>query len=133
MIRSEFEISDMVVKDLDWRNGILDILNEGDHLLRRFGEVEVVTIEPQGSVQVFRQQADEIWALLSGHASFHLQDRRQDSPSQGAEVNLDISQDSPQAVLIPFGVLSKVTSNQGATLVRINTHQDESFPGDEIP
>jgi len=133
MIRSEFEISDMVVRNLDWRNGTLTVIKESDHLLRRFGEVDVVKVEPRGAVQVFRQQADEIWALLSGQVSLHLQDQRQDSPSQGAEVDLDISQDSPQAVLIPFGVLCKVFSTPGATLVRISTHQDGSHPGDDAP
>ena len=78
MIRSEFKISDLVVKDLDWRDGILTVIKENDHLLRRFGEMDVVTIEPSRSLEVFRQQADEVWALLSGQVLFHLEDQRQD-------------------------------------------------------
>ena len=133
MIRSEFEISDMVVMDLDWYKGSLTVIKEGDHLLRRFGAVNVVRIEPEGSIQVYRQQADEIWAVLSGYVSLHLQDQRQDSPSQGTEVDLGISQDTPQAVLIPLGVLCKGSSTRGATLLRITTHQDGSQHGDQIP
>lgn len=133
MIRSEFKISDMVVKDLDWNNGILTVIKESDHLLRRFGEVDVVTIEPGRQVEVFRQQADEVWALLSGQVSFHLQDQRQDSPSQGSEVKLDISEDMPQAVLVPFGVLCKLSNTQGAIMLRISTHQQRTQPGDQAP
>ena len=133
MIGSEFKISDMLVKDLDWRDGILTVIKESDHLLRRFGEVDVVTIEPSRYLEVFRQQADEVWALLSGQASFHLEDQRQDSPSLGSGVDLDINQDSPQEVLVPFGVFCKLSSAQGAMLLRISTHQDGTQPGDKSP
>ena len=133
MIRNEFEISDLAVGDLDWREGILTILKESDHLLRRFGQVDVVRIESDGEVQVYRYEADEIWALLSGQATLHLRDQRQDSPSQGAVVGLDLSQNSPQAVLVPFGVVCTVRSTQGATLLRISTHQDGTNPEDQAP
>ena len=133
MIRNVFEISDLALCDLDWREGILTILKESDHLLRRFGQVDVVTIESEGEVRVYRQQADEFWTLLSGKVSLHLKDQRQDSPSQGAVVSLDLSQKAPQAVLIPFGVICTISSTLGATLLRICTHQDGTHPEDQAP
>jgi len=131
MIQSEFAISDLALLDLRWQGGVLTVITEDNHLLRRFGAVDVVNLEPDRPRVLLRHQADEIWTVLSGQAFFHLEDHREDSPSQGTALDVTISQDAPRALLIPFGVLCKVSSTKKESiLLRISTHQDESHPGD---
>jgi hypothetical protein len=126
----EYEISDMYVADLKWQEGVLTVIKESDHLLRRFGQVDIVNLAPESKLEICRDEADEIWALVSGKVLLLMEDQRKDSPSFGRLVELEISQDAPKAVLVPFGVTCKVSSTRGAILLRTGTHQDGTHPSD---
>ena len=126
-------ISDMLVLDLSWQAGRLTVVKDDDHVLRRFGQVDIIGLDQGQQIEVFRQQADEIWALFSGQATIQLEDQRQDSPSMGVTVSLVVDQEVPKAVLVPFGVACIVTGGlDGTRFLRIGTHHDTSHPQDRF-
>ncbi len=126
------KISDMYVLDLAWHGQKLTIIKETDQLLRRFGQMDMIKINQNNRVEVFRSEADEIWAPVSGQAQVRLEDQRDDSPSNGEVVHLEITDDDPKAILVPFGVNCTITSSEGATLLRIETHEENTHPGDQF-
>ena len=124
MIENHFDIMDMVVLNLDWQNGILTVLQEENHLLRRFGQIDIVNLESGQIMEFMRRHADEIWVLLDGQASLQMKDQRTDSPSFEALVEIELNEKHPKAILVPFGVTSRVSANGTASFLRISTHQE---------
>ncbi len=56
------------------------VLSDQDHLLRRFGQVQVIRKSPGRSETLcLREVADEVWALIEGQVEFTWYDLRQDS------------------------------------------------------
>jgi len=131
-VAEDFKIHDMFVLDLSWKERKLTILKDYDHLLRRFGQVDMLRISSGRHVEVSRRKADELWTVISGTASIQLEDQRIDSPSFGELVILELAQESPQAVLVPFGVKCIVSCKGKADLIRISTHADDPQSGDII-
>lgn len=129
----EFKIPDIIVRDLEPGDRFLTILHEEDHLLRRFGQVDFVRLDPQDSLGLCREQADEIWAVVSGEASFTLTDKREESPGLEEQIELSLRGSRPQALLVPFGVQCRIYSENGASCVRLTTHHDGAEPDDKIP
>lgn len=97
-----------------------------DHLLRRFGSLELVRLGPGDSIGVLRRRADEIWVLLDGSVDARLEDTRPSSPSLGATETLRF--DSPHRFLVPFGVRLVVRAEAAATLLRLMTHTEGEDP-----
>ena len=124
-------IADMHLFPIERSEERLLLLRDSDHLLRRFGQMDLVPIEAAASTRISqRAEADEIWIILEGEASAKLVDRREGSPSEGAEVQLALSALEPQGLLIPFGVAHSFSSEEGASLLRISTHPDGENPED---
>lgn len=107
-------------------------LRDDDHLLRRFGQVEVLRMDPDaGPLCRLRSVADETWALLVGSAEFRWRDSRAASPSNGKTFHLLL--DEPTLALVPFGVGFGVRAiEEGTLLVRISSHEDGTHEGDQI-
>ena len=126
-------IGDVQLLDLEWENGRLVLLKADDHMLRRFGQVEVRTF---GDICVTpfvqRAVADEIWVPMSGKSLLHLIDRRAVSPDKDKYFRAALDAAQPQALLVPFGVAYAIENEQGATLIRLSTHADGKHPDDEI-
>jgi hypothetical protein len=97
-------------------------LCESDQLLRRFGEAEIIRLEPGASPGItLRMVADEAWALLDGAIEAFWQDRRPRSPSRGAHLRQRFER--PVLLLAPFGVAFGVRALQnGALLARFATY-----------
>lgn len=129
----EYPIPDLTVRDLDPVGGRLTVSREEDHLLRRFGQVDLVELNAGESISVFRKKADEVWSVISGASTFSLTDRREESPAFENQVEFELLGMNPQAVLVPFGVECLIRSADGAKLVRLTTHQDGTEPGDNVP
>ena len=110
------------------------LLSEGQHILRRFGQIESRT-HKQGDVIPFtrRTVADEIWVPLSGSAIFHLHDLRPDSPSFKRDLSVELDSNHPSGLLIPFGVAYAYRIQREGILLRISTHADDTHPEDELP
>lgn len=124
-------ITDMHLFPIERSEERLLLLRDGDHLLRRFGQMDLVSLEVAASTRFsLRVEADEIWIILEGEARAHLVDRRAGSPSVGTEVQFVLSALEPQGVLIPFGVAHSFSSKEGARLLRISTHPDGEHPED---
>jgi len=105
-------------------------LQDGDHLLRRFGLAEVVRVEAdlQPAMRL-REAADEVWALIEGKVEFRWHDHRSDSPTSGVEHRIVC--DTSTLVLSPFGVAFGFRPLGGpALLLRLATHAEGSHDGD---
>lgn len=126
-------ISGVVMLDLDWKNDRLIVLQEDDHILRRFGQADVVKIAKGMQFETHRNAgADEVWVLLDGEAKLQLTDRRAESPTVDHSIEIVLAGDSPQAVMIPFGVFAQISGEREGTLLRITTHADQLFPDDTV-
>lgn len=129
----EYPIPDMIVRDLEPEGRRLTVSQEEDHLLRRFGQVDLVEMSADESIFIYRKKADEVWSVISGAATFTLTDRREESPAFENQLELELLGSKPQALLVPFGVECQIRSAVGAKLVRLTTHQDGTEPGDNVP
>jgi hypothetical protein len=128
-------IHDLYVREIafdrDQGRQALSVLTDQDSLLRRLGLVEVVRLEPSSPAKAhLRAVADEVWALIGGKVTFEWKDLRADSPTAGAEDQVEC--DQPTLVLAPFGVAFSVFAREGdALLLRLATHRDGVHPGDQ--
>lgn len=108
-----------------------EVMQESDHLLRRFALAEVVRGDPdlQPTLQL-RSVADEVWALIEGRVEFRWQDMRASSPTQGTDYSITCSE--PTLVLAPFGVAFGFRPLGGpALLLRLATHAEGTHDGDQ--
>ena len=132
LVIDQYPIPDLYLLDLKWDGNRLVLLQEDDHLLRRFGQVDLHRIK-KGQTTLFtcREVADEIWTLISGRAVFTLIDKREESPSENQNVIITLDETSPQALLVPFGVACAVQTKQDSQLIRLTTHLDGTHSGDK--
>ncbi len=110
------------------------VLKYEDHLLRRFGQVQVIRKSPGRSETLnLREVADEVWALIEGKVEFAWHDLRHDSPTQDHWHHL--RSDTPTLVLAPFGVAFGCRAlDYQASLIRLSTHAEGAHSADrEIP
>ncbi|MEJ2757912.1 MAG: hypothetical protein P8046_05455, partial [Anaerolineales bacterium] len=87
-MKTDFDITDMMLINLASNGHLLTVVSEHDPLLRRFGQVDVVNLDPAHPLTLQRKKADEVWTVLEGNALFTLVDRREDSPTFGGQVAL---------------------------------------------
>lgn len=132
-MKTNFAIADLAVMELTPRGSVLTVLSENDPLLRRFGQVDVVALDGSAPQTILRKKADEVWTVLEGEAHFSLVDHREDSPSFQQKVTVVLKAQSPQVLLIPFGVLGQVMSDTQTRCLRLTTHADTTHPDDQIP
>ncbi len=132
-------IPDVHLLVLKFESGRLIALRDDDHLLRRFGQAEVRRFSAGEQTHfTLRAVADEIWAPAEGAAEFILVDRRGQSPSKDKVVQIRLTANKPQSLLIPFGVAYSIRAESEALLLRLATHvdgahsEDESFSADEF-
>ena len=99
-------------------------IRESDHVLRRFGELEIFSLEkkPPGPC-VIRHEADENFAVLSGELELKMVDLRENSPTFNEIMVVQINEQDSEAYLIVFGVAFSIKSNTGAKVLRLSTHK----------
>ena len=124
--RPRFPIHDLFVRPLEagGQDGItrLRVLGHSDHLLRRFGAVEILRLSAGRTFGPSLQPlADEVWALEEGEAHLFWRDDRVGSPTSGAEHRLLAK--PPQLWLVPFGVAFAVRASRPCALLRLSTHE----------
>ncbi|MBN2502160.1 MAG: hypothetical protein JXB38_15355 [Anaerolineales bacterium] len=132
---SELPFSDVQILALEWEDGRLVLLRDDDHMLRRFGQVELRTFEDTCITPfVQRAVADEIWVPVNGKTGLHLIDRRGASPDKDRYLHIVLDAAEPCALLIPFGVAYAIENELDATLMRLSTHADgKHLEDDTIP
>lgn len=123
----------MHVFALDRQGGALTLLRNSDHLLRRFGRLDVLDLAAgeQAPLSV-RGEADRFLFPIGGEVSIAMLDLREQSPSRGANVDLTLSAEAPQGVLVPFGVALSMHAKAAARLIVLSTHSEE-HPQDRAP
>lgn len=119
-------IPDLLIKPLSEREveggRLLPLLEFDDHLLRRFGRMELIVLRANARLQpILREVADEVWLTLEGEIEGFWLDRRPNSPSTGiCEKHLLPAQ---SLALVPFGVAFACrTGTEACTLLRVMTH-----------
>ena len=133
MVNSILPIPDVYCLDLVQEGNQLVLLRDSDHMLRRFGQVEIRELkEGEISQFVFREAADEIWSVTQGEVDLLLVDKRLDSPSENQAMKLTLSEHKPQTILIPFGVAFGFVAKKSTKMIRIATHADGTHPEDKI-
>lgn len=107
------------------------VLKDQDHLLRRFGQLEVRRLAAgEQTPFTYRDQADEFWYVLEGNLSVTLVDKRVESPSEGKRMEIELSGDEESVLLVPFGVAYSLEGQTNAVLIRVATHADGTHPKD---
>jgi hypothetical protein len=138
LLKSQFPIHDLYIDQIspgeaeNWRS--LPAYTFDDHLMKRVGLIEALEMSAGDVLPAFiRSEADELWTLIHGEASFEWRDQRQHSPTQGATHTL--SADYPVRVLVPFGVQFSVSADSDCSFVRICSHAIDLFEnvGQEDP
>jgi hypothetical protein len=118
----------------DGSNGVnlWTVLGFNDHVLRRFGCLQVIRVEAGEATEFrIRRRADEVWSLIEGRVECCWQDLRADSPSRDQIYRAEL--DLPTAVLVPFGVGYGVRATDGpALLLRIMTESEDEGDPPEI-
>ena len=132
-------ISDMHLFPLAIQDGRLIILRESDHLLRRFGVLETLSVDAGASTTFhLRAEADQVLTPLDGRVELSLVDLRPASPSHGARLEITLSAEDPHGLLLPFGVACRLASSTGARLLRLSTHsathaEDRELDDGDLP
>jgi hypothetical protein len=122
---TQFPIADMHLFPLEHSEDGMLLLRNSDHLLRRFGQLDLISLEAgERRKNPAHEEADEIWFVLRGEIKVSMVDKRGGSPSEGKEVQLVIAEDDPHGLLLPFGVACMISSKKGASLLRVSTHSD---------
>ncbi len=130
------QISDLLIAKLSQQTAqtstITQLLSFDDHLLRRFGLLELVRKEPEEPLELsVRSVADEFWFLLEGKIKCTARDVRLGSPSEGVEVTFTLSE--PSRIMVPFGVaFGWISTDPGSLMLRCTTHSDGDHPDDRV-
>lgn len=121
----KLKISDIAVFDRIWEDGRLVVLSEGDHLLRRFGQVCVQKFKAgEATKEALNNSEDEIWTLISGRGKLRMIDVREGSPSFNEIVEIEMNEDHPVSILIPFGLKFFFIAEIEAEIIQVRTHQE---------
>jgi hypothetical protein len=129
---ANYPIADMHVFPLRLDAGRLVLLREADHLLRRFGQLELLDLAAGAQTEFqLRAEADRFFFVIAGRAALHLLDLRAGSPSHGAQVTVPLDGKKPQGVLVPFGVACGANAELDSRLIVLSTHS-ETHPDDRL-
>jgi hypothetical protein len=126
--RPRYPIHDLYLRpleiNLEGGAAHLRLLAHSNHLLRRFGVVELFRL-PAGATFGPRLQpvADDAWVLESGAADLFWRDERLGSPTRGGQHRWRAL--PPLLWLVPFGVAFGMRCSQPCVLIRLSTHEQE--------
>jgi redox-sensitive bicupin YhaK (pirin superfamily) len=122
----------MFIYPLERRGERLELLREAQHLLRRFGQLEILDL-PAGAQTEFelRAEADRFIYAISGRCRVQLIDLRESSPTRGAHASELLDAAEPRGLLAPFGVACSLYAQQDTRLILLSTHS-EPHPGDRL-
>ncbi len=121
-----FKIRDIAVLELNWVDGVLLVLKEGDHLLRRFGQVRIQKLRAgETRDEEVNDMEDEIWSLTSGTGILRIVDQRKGSPSLNEVVEIDMNEKNLITILVPFGLTFSFIAEKDSEIIQIRTHQEK--------
>lgn len=116
---------------MNWGRNPATLLSEAQHLLRRFGTLELVQID-EGAEEAYRVrgEADEILVPIKGATRLEALDLREGSPTQSYAMHIDLSQKDGDAILVPFGVAYRLSTDPSAEVLRVASHREGTHAGD---
>jgi len=127
---SEYPIADMHVFPLIREAGRLRLLRESDHLLRRFGQLELMDLSAGEQTEfTLRAEADRFLFPINGSLEATLLDLRESSPSKNVSTEIKLNDVNPKGLLVPFGVACFLATTATARVIILSTHS-ESHPED---
>lgn len=101
------------------------LLREADHLLRRFGQLELLELAAGERVDLgLRAEADRFVYVIDGRCNVDLVDLRAASPTHGAHTVVALDAADPHGVLVPFGVACTLHAEGKTRLVLLSTHSE---------
>ncbi|MEX1071012.1 MAG: dTDP-4-dehydrorhamnose 3,5-epimerase family protein [Anaerolineales bacterium] len=125
-------ISDVHLFPLTVSAGRWKLLSEEDHLLRRFGQLELLDLDASQETDFeLRAEADRFLFAINGRARAQLLDLRTSSPSLGERVNISLDTENAQGLLLPFGVACALYAETDSRLIVLSTHS-QSHPEDRL-
>lgn len=125
MASSPYPIADMHIFPLARAAGRLTLLRNSDHLLRRFGQLDLLELAAAQRLDLpLRGEADCFLFPVSGAVEAALMDLRPSSPSHGAKAAVALSVDEPKGLLVPFGVACSLQAAGQAVLIQLSTHSE---------
>jgi hypothetical protein len=125
MASSPFPIADMHIFPLARAAGRLPLLRNSDHLLRRFGQLDLLELAAGQRLDLpVRGEADCFLFPVSGTVEAALMDLRPSSPSHGARAAVALNVDEPKGLLVPFGVACSLQAASQAVLIQLSTHSE---------
>lgn len=125
-------ISDMHIFPLNVLAGRWTLLRNTDHLLRRFGQLDLLDLAAGSETEFeLRAEADRFLSAINGRVQARLLDLRAGSPSLGVSINLSLDANDPHGLLVPFGVACSIYTETEARLIVLSTHS-EHHPEDRI-
>ncbi len=137
-MKPEYPIADMLVFPLKRDLGCLVLMREADHLLRRFGQLELLDLnEGEQTEFTSRAEADRFLFPIRGSATALLIDLREHSPSKGKRAEIRLEAIDLHGLLVPFGVACSLDAKSAAQLVILSTHstshpEDRSSSRDQL-
>jgi hypothetical protein len=132
-------ISDMHIFPLTREDDRLILLREVDHLLRRFGQLEVLDLAAGSKTEfTLRAEADRFFFAIEGNCRVELIDLREASPTRDARASLALAAADPHGLLVPFGVACSLQAEASCRLVALSTHsqphpRDRAAAPGELP
>ncbi|MEX1071774.1 MAG: hypothetical protein WEC37_04025 [Anaerolineales bacterium] len=118
-------ISDMHVFPLTVAGGTWTLLRDNDHLLRRFGQLDLLDMTTgQETDFELRAEADRFLFAINGRAEARLLDLRPGSPSLGTRITVVLDTEDPQGLLLPFGVACALYATTDFRLIILSTHSE---------
>lgn len=118
-------ISDMHVFPLTVSDGRWTLLRENDHILRRFGQLDLLDLNSgQETDFELRAEADRFLFAINGRAEARLVDLRTGSPSLGSRITVVLDTEDPHGLLLPFGVACALYAPVDARLIILDTHSE---------
>jgi hypothetical protein len=123
---TEYSIADMHVFPLKRQAGRVSLVKDNDHLLRRFGALELIDLASGEQTEfTSRAEADRFLFPVSGEFMVNLVDLRESSPSKGKRTEIRVKSDEPQGILIPWGVACSLSTSNASRLIILSTHSDQ--------
>jgi hypothetical protein len=131
-------IGDALVFALSRLNNKLTLLDEDSHLLRRFGQLDVLDLSADSETEFeVRAEADRFIFPIAGSLRARLIDLRQGSPSEGTRTEIELTAQNPSGLLSPFGVALSLRAETDARVIILSTHgrahsEDRILAADEL-
>jgi len=119
-------ISGLAIFQIEQNNDHRMLIDDHQHLLRRFWQLELLTLNQDKHIEFRKRQiADEFIFIDQVQVNIRTVDLRSESPSMGVKMSNDINQNSLEAMLVPFGVAYSMTTTNVAKIIRLSTHNDK--------